>query len=179
MADIVYSSFPRTEPPKPYAVSVVEVFRARADRISSVELEKGLESNEVMLELADGLEGLGFQVERSKKAADKIHRPVFFGDNGQPVVQYQIDAYHAGWRCGLEIEAGRAWMGNAVYRDLIQSLVMVELDHLILAVPQTYKYLSNGQPLTSRDFDKTKALVETLYGHTRMKLPYSLTLIGY
>lgn len=70
-------------------------------------------------------------------------------------------------------------MGNAVYRDLIQSLVMVELDHLILAVPQTYKYLSNGQPLTSRDFDKTKALVETLYGHTRMKLPYSLTLIGY
>jgi len=26
-------------------------------------------------------------------------------------------------------------MGNAVYRDLIQALVMVELEHLILAVP--------------------------------------------
>ena len=154
MASIVYSSFPRTEPPKPFAVSVVDVFRANADRISTVELEKGLESNEVMYELADGLEGLGFQVERSKKAADKIHRPVFFGDNGEPVVQYQIDAYHKEWRCGLEIEAGRAWMGNAVYRDLIQSLVMVELDHLILAVPQTYKYLSGGKPMKSKDFER-------------------------
>lgn len=179
MAGIVYSSFPRTEPPKPFAVSVVDIFRANADRISTVELEKGLESNEVMYELADGLEGLGFKVERSKKAADKIHRPVFFGDNGEPMVQYQIDAYHKEWCCGLEIEAGRAWMGNAVYRDLIQSLVMVELDHLILAVPQTYKYLSAGKPMKSKDFENTKALVETLYGHTRMKLPYSLTLIGY
>lgn len=179
MASIVYSSFPRTEPPKPFAVSVVDVFRTKVNSISTVDLEKGLESNEVMLELVDGLEGLGFQVERSKKAADKIHRPVFFGDNGEPVVQYQIDAYHKEWRCGLEIEAGRAWMGNAVYRDLIQSLVMVELDHLILAVPQTYKYLSGGKPMKSKDFENTKALVETLYGHTRMKLPYSLTLIGY
>lgn len=179
MADIVYSSFPRTEPSKLFAVSVVEVFRSKADRISTVELNKGLGSNEVMFEVAGGLEGLGFQVERSKKAADKIHRPVFFGDNGLPVVQYQIDAYHAGWRCGLEIEAGRAWMGNAVYRDLVQSLVMVELDHLILVVPQTYKYFSGGKPMKSKDFENTKALVESLYGHTRMKLPYSLTLIGY
>jgi hypothetical protein len=32
------------------------------------------------------------------------------------------------------VEAGRAWMGNAIYRDLLQALVMVQVDHLILAV---------------------------------------------
>ena len=41
-------------------------------------------------------------------------RPVFFGENAQPELQYQIDAWHPQWLAGLEIEAGRAWMGNAV-----------------------------------------------------------------
>ncbi len=30
-------------------------------------------------------------------------------------------------------------MGNAVYRDLIQALIMVQVDHLVLAVPNAYK----------------------------------------
>ena len=48
--------------------------------------------------------------------------------------------YWFSWLAGLEIEAGRAWMGNAIYRDLVQALVMVDLDHLILAVPQARLY---------------------------------------
>jgi len=30
-------------------------------------------------------------------------------------------------------------MGNAIYRDLIQALVMVQVDHLVLAVSNIYK----------------------------------------
>jgi hypothetical protein len=69
-----------------------------------------------------------------------------------PQLRYQIDAYHAKWKCGLEIEAGLAWMGNAIYRDLLQALVMVEVNHLVLAVPNTYKYFTEGKPINSHDY---------------------------
>ena len=36
-------------------------------------------------------------------------------------------------------------MGNAVYRDLIQAMVMVDLEHLILGVSMIYKYQSGGR----------------------------------
>ena len=33
----------------------------------------------------------------------KIERPVFYGENGRPTLRYQIDGYHPGWRCGIDI----------------------------------------------------------------------------
>ena len=77
------------------------------------------------------------------------------------------------------MEAGRAWMGNAVYRDLIQAMVMVQVDHLILAVPNIYKYQSGGKAARSTDYQNTRDVAEALYSHTRLKLPYGLTVIGY
>lgn len=71
-------------------------------------------------------------VEASKRKVDKLERPVFFGENGIPTLRYEIDAYHPEWKCGLEIEAGRGWMGNAVYRDLVQAAVMVGVEYLCL-----------------------------------------------
>jgi hypothetical protein len=179
MAEIVFYSFPKTEKPKDFSIRVVDVFKKNFKNISTVDLKKGLESNQVLGILRKDLEKLGFNVEKGKKKDEKIHRPVFFGDNGEPTVSYEIDAFHNEWKCGLEIEAGRGWMGNAVYRDLIQSLVMVNLEHLILAVSQTYKYNSNGKALASKDYESAKNLIDTIYSHTRFKLPYSLTLIGY
>jgi hypothetical protein len=46
-------------------------------------------------------------------------------------------------------------MGNAIYRDLIQAMVMVDLDHLVLAVPLTYKYVSSGRQILSKDYENT------------------------
>ncbi len=70
-------------------------------------------------------------------------------------------------------------MGNAVYRDLIQALVMVDLDYLILAVPNTYRFNSGGKSAISKDYENTIDVAEAVFGHTRMKLPYRLTVIGY
>lgn len=70
-------------------------------------------------------------------------------------------------------------MGNAVYRDLIQALVMVNVDHLILAVANSYKYQSGGKQTISYDYENTVAVADALYGHTRMRLPYGLTVLGY
>ena len=91
----------------------------------------------------------------------------------------EIDAFHPGWRCGLEVEAGRGWMGNAVYRDLVQALVMVELDLLVLAVANNYRYRSGGRVVVSRDYDNTLAVADSLYGHSRIAMPYRLVVLGY
>jgi len=70
-------------------------------------------------------------------------------------------------------------MGNAVYRDLIQALVMVHVDVLALAVPLSYKYQSGGRPTSSSDYENTRSVAEALFGHSRFTLPYKLLLIGY
>ena len=176
---IRFMSFPKTEPPPQFASEVAAIFIRNERRVGTEHLKKGLTSNEVLLVIRDDLGALGFEVESGKHEQDKIERPVFFGQDGDPTLKYQIDAYHPGWHCGLEVEAGRAWMGNAIYRDLIQGLVMVQVDTLVLAVPNAYRYKSGGRDVISTDYAHTVSVAESLYGHTRVRMPYSLLVIGY
>ena len=157
----------------------MEVFRKNEEKISTVELTKGLTSDAVLAIVRDDLVALGFEVEGGKKREDKIERPVFFGENGSATLRYQIDAYNPDIRCGLEVEAGRALMGNAVYRDLVQAMVMVQVDHLVLAVPNTYKFTNQNKLAISRDYESARDIADALFGHTRVTMPYKLTLIGY
>ena len=163
-----FSSFPRTLPPPHFTQQVLDVFKGHESTIGTDLLNKGLTSDQVLRVLRDDLVDLGFEVEAGKRPDQKILRPVLFGENGDPKLQYEIDAYSPKWECGLEIEAGRAWMGNAVYRDLITACVMVQVEHLIIAVPNGYKY---SQSSVSKDYKKSVELGEALYGHSRVKLP--------
>lgn len=174
-----FSTFPRTEPPPSFVPRIRDLFSKHADRLDTVARAKGLTSDEVLAVLRPGLLGLGFEVEAGKRKRDKIQRPVFFGEDGVATVRYEIDAYQPAWRCGLEVEAGRAWMGNAVYRDLIQAMVMVDVDWLVLAVPNVYKYRSGGKPAQSADYENACGIADTLFGHTRVQMPYRLAVIGY
>ena len=180
-SDIQFHCFPRTKPPPPFALSVVKVFEAHAATISTRVLNKGLTSDGVLRVLAADLKAIGFEVETGKAKGSKIDRPVFFGPNGEPTLGYQIDGFHPGNRCGIEIEAGRAWMGNAIYRDLVQAMVMVDVDHLVLAVANAYKFNNKklGKTVTSLDFKNAVEVADALYGHTRIGMPYGLTIIGY
>jgi len=157
----------------------VEVFQIHEAVMNTKALEKGLTSDAALAVVREDLVALGFSIEQSKVRAGKIRRPVYFGENGVPSLAYEIDGFHGGWRCGIEIEAGRGWMGNAVYRDLVQALVMVNVEHLVLAVANSYKYLSSGRPTFSRDYENTIAVADALYGHSRITMPYGLTVIGY
>lgn len=178
---IRFSCLPRTEPPPAFVGKVIDVFRAHEQAISTTLLTKGKTSNEVLTILEPDLSLLGFEVEKGKTTSSKIFRPVFFGENGRPTKVFQIDAFHPEWKCGLEVEAGRAWMGNAIYRDLIQAMVMVSVEHLCLAVSNSYKYqLKQRKTVTSSaDYDETVAVADALYGHTRVRIPYGLTIVGY
>jgi|SRR4051812_47780368 len=170
---ITYISFPQTETPQGFYKEIVQVFNNHFDAISTEHLNDQLDSDQVLAVVGAELEHIGFLVEGRQHKT--IHRPVFFGENGVATVRYQIDTYHPGWKCGLEIEAGRAWLGNAVHRDLIQGLVMTDVDNLVIAVPKMYRH-SRG---TNMAYDKAKTLAEALYGHSRIKIPYRLLVIGY
>lgn len=176
---IRFSTFPRTESPPEHLKPIVDVFGMHEGTICTLELDKGLTSDAVLQQVRPDLVRIGFSVEAGKASAHKLKRPVFFGENGSPDLQYEIDAYHPQWKYGLEIEAGRAWMGNAVYRDLVQALVMVDLEFLILAVPNGYRYQSGGRTVVSKDYENTVAVADALFGHTRFRMPYRLTVIGY
>lgn len=176
---IRFCTYPQTEPPPVFASSLVSVFARHHAQISTEDLPKGLTSNEVLALLSTDLTALGFTVETGRTRAGKVDRPVFYGENGQPSLRYQIDGFHPTWRCGIEIEAGRAWMGNAVYRDLIQASLMVDLEYLCLAVPRSYRYQSGGKTTVSTDYDNTREVAAAVYGHSRIRMPYRLLLVGY
>lgn len=179
MTAIRFTAFPRTRPPPPFAEALVGVFSDHQSAIGTLERDKGLTSNAILARLAPDLMALGFSVETSKADDAKIKRPVFFGEGGKPDLRYEIDSYQPEWRCGLEVEAGRAWLGNAVYRDLIQAMVMVDLDWLALAVPLGYRRNSLGRRVVSRDYDNTCAVANALYSHDRVRMPFGLLVIGY
>jgi len=172
---IRYQSFPRTRPPPEFVRELVNVFRAHEDEIATEELDDGLKSDNVLAELRDDLTDIGFDVEEGKKREEKIFRPVLFGENGEPQLRYEVDAYHEEHRCGLEVEAGRAWKGNAIYRDLIQAMMMVQVDTLALAVPNAYKHANGVNPA----YERTRDVVATLYDVDRAELPFDTVVIGY
>jgi hypothetical protein len=67
----------------------------------------GLTSDQVLSALRPGLVALGFEVEAGKDRAEKIRRPVLFGDSGTERVSYEVDAVHDELGLLVEVEAGR------------------------------------------------------------------------
>ena len=46
-------------------------------------------------------------------------------------------------------------------------------------LPAPLSYRMAGRPVTSSDYDNAQSVVETLYAHSRARLPYRLLLFGY
>lgn len=96
---------------------------------------------------------LGFEIEASKTKADKIWRPVLFGEVGRPLVAYDVDGFHSGHGIVLEVEAGRGAASNADYRDLIRASLIVDAEYLILAMRLEYR----SGTTTLRSYERTGA----------------------
>lgn len=172
-----FRSFPSTQPPPLFITKIAGAFAKHEDAISTLKLKKGKESDQVLKSIGPSLHALKFDLELSKQK--RIPRPVFFGEQGNWSLRYEIDGYNPEWRCGLEVEAGRALGGNAIFRDLFQAMVMTDVDHLVLAVPLCYRRRSGGRLNRYEDYKKTVTVAEALYGHDRIQMPYGLTVLGY
>ena len=173
-----YSYFPRWQSDPGWLAPLVQVFRAAQRGIDTTSTAN--KSDEVLRILRPGLVSINFEVEAGKAVIEKLYRPVFFGENGRPAHQYQIDAYNPTERVALEIEAVRAVLGNAIYRDIIQMSLLVDVDYAVVAVPVAYRHTSAGRAIMSQPYRDCVAILDTVYGGRRLELPFrGFLLIGY
>lgn len=168
-------SYPLWSKPPEWAPPLVEAFRKHRQAIDSTAKSPNyLKSDGVLSELRADLEHLGFEVEKGKDS--QINRPVYFEEFGKAARSYKIDSYHEGLKIGLEVEAGRATKGNAIYRDIIQTSLLVGVENFAMAVPQTYHYSKTVEP----SYKITKSVLDAIYSSERFRLPFeAVLLIGY
>lgn len=172
-----WSYFPRNVRSPEWVAPFVAVVH---DAQSAISTPAGgrLESDGVLLELVSGLSALGYTVEKGKKAVDKIDRPVLFGEGGRAEVTMEVDAFHDGLGIAVEVEAGRSWNGNAVYRDIVRTALLLDAKYLALLVPIAYKPPSVKRAIPSYDY--TRGLLDAIYASRRLHLPFEgVLLVGY
>jgi hypothetical protein len=93
-------------------------------------------------------------------------------------VKQEIDGWHPELQALLEIESGRGVQGNAVYRDLVRSSLVVEAEYLVLGVRSRYEYGSRNA--VQNDFTFTRDLLDSIYASGRLHLPFiGVLLVGW
>lgn len=134
----------------------------------------------MLAHLRPGLENLGYQVESGKARANKITRPVLFGQNGKPGVSYDIDAFHDELGIAIEVEAGRGASNNADYRDILRTSLLLDAAYLALFMPISYHYKSSGKQSITSAYDGTRGQLDAINASRRLQLPFEgILLIGY
>lgn len=171
--------YPLHDEPPEWVVKFVAVVAGARAEIESRAVES-LSSDRVLSFLRPGLEELGYLVESGKHAAERIRRPVLFGERGVERVAYEVDAVHDELGILVEVEAGRGARGNAVYRDLIRSSLIVGARYLALGVMQEYRHKSGGKQVSVSSYREARDQLDAIYSSGRLILPFEGTLLfGY
>lgn len=160
---------------------VASVFTEVREGIDSV-VSRGVTSDAALAVLRSGLEALGFDVEAGKKRVEKIRRPVLFGELGSEDLAYEVDAFHPELGIAMEVEAGRGARGNALYRDLIQTSLLVDARYLVLAVVQEYRHKLTAKEAGAvvQSYRDSRKILDGIYASSRLQLPLEgVLLIGY
>ena len=158
-----------------WAHGVLKTFTAARRTIDSAE-HRGVSSDTALAAVRPGLRELGLTVSAASALSDKIWRPVLFGENGEPVVAYEVDGFHEQERIVLE-SRGRAGSGQQRrLQDLVRAGLMVDTDYLVMAMMQEYRA---GKQVT-RSYEQTRKRLDAVYASDRLKLPLKgVLLIGY
>jgi hypothetical protein len=174
----LWKYFPSNATPPEWALAMAELVARHAAEISTVEASTGLKSDDVLAELRDDLELMGFVVEAGKTKADKVARAVLYGEGGMPEVNYEIDGFHDGFGIALEVEAGRGAQSNADYRDIVRTSLILDAQFLVLLQPVAYRSNPGAKAITA--YATTRSHLEAIYASQRLRLPFKgLLLIGY
>ena len=180
--------YPRTEKIPSFIRETVGVFEKyeglfdseiQLKRVDKNELDKQLDSNEVLKIVEPGLEELGYNVEKSKKKEDKIRVTVKYGNTGNEDLNFEADAYNSEHKVVIEVEAARALANNQFLKDIFQASMMIDTDYLILAVKNVYRNNKTAKTVT-KDFEKINEFIETIYLTKKIDLDLKgILLIGY
>lgn len=175
--DWVY--YPVRNRPPSWVSDFLGVVRTAKDSIESKSVDH-LTSDTVLSYLRPGLEGLGYQVEAGKTKAAKVRRPVLFGERGEERVAYEVDAVHDDLGIVVEVEAGRGARGNAVYRDLVRTSLIVDVRYLALGVMSEYRHKSAGKPIAVASYREARDILDAIFASGQLALPFEgVLLFGY
>ncbi len=167
--------YPSRSPAPEWVAKVVAAFGDAAPDIDS-RANHGVTSDVALAKLRPALVALGFEIEAGKTASNKIRRPVLFGEGGRARVAYEVDGFHPGLGIVLEVEAGRGAAGNADYRDLVRTSLIVDADYLILGMMLEYR---TGKSIM-RSYERTRDQIDAIYASERLRLPFKgVLLVGY
>lgn len=140
----------------------------------------GLTSDKVLGYLRPGLEAIGYRVETGKTRVERIALPVLYGNEGQERVRYEVDAVHDELGVVVEVEAGQGARGNAVYRDLVRTSLIVDARFLVLGVMSQYRHQSGCREVVVRSYQDAKDQLDAIYASQRLRLPFEgVLLFGY
>lgn len=167
--------FPAWTAPPAWVTPLVDVIGAARVAIDSGAVS-GLTSNKVLAAIRPRLLHLGFEVESGQTNREKIRRPVLFGPQGHPQVEYQVDGWHAEHKVLVEVEARRVARGNAVYRDLIRTSLIVDAEYLALGVPKNYKYGAT-RLVNVESYRESRDTIAAIYESRRLILPFKGILL--
>jgi len=174
----LWKYYPLNAAPPDWARELVDAVNQQELRISTEHEYTGLDSDEVLAQLRPGFERLGYEVEKGKRSDQKVRRTVLFGENGEPEVNYDIDAFNDYLGIAVEVEAGRGASNNADYRDIVRTSLILDAKNLALLQP--LKYRSNPDAKPTLAYASTRAQLDALYQSRRLQLPFDgLLLIGY
>jgi hypothetical protein len=181
-AETAYPSwfyYPSSERPPAWVHEFISVVAHARSQIDSAKVA-GLKSNTVPAGLQPGLVELGYTVEVGPGKEKRIRRPVLFGENGRERVAYHVDAVHDELGVLVEVEAGRGARGNAVYRDLIRSSLIVDARFLVLGVMLEYHHMTQKRRVAVQSYREAKDQLDALFASGRLTLPFKgVLLFGY
>lgn len=174
----LWKFYPLNSTPPEWVGEIVDVVNRKELTISTVDGHTGLSSDQVLAELREGLEHLGFEVERGKRSTEKVRRTVLYGESGRPEVNYDIDAFNDYLGAALEVEAGRGAANNADYRDIVRTSLILDARFLILMQPQAYR--PNPSATAIHAYATTRSQLDAIYQSRRLQLPFEgILLVGY
>ena len=172
---INFQFFPRSRGLDEEMAKIVTAFQC-VDKSSHVQMR----SNDMLALVRPHLEKIGFRVERGKHKSEKIDVPVLFGENNEVDKSFWADALSKDGRIVLEVEAGRAVRNNQFLKDIFQASMMFDVEYLVLAVLNEYRFNSGSGACVSKDYAEVKTFLETMYVSNRLRLPLKgILLIGY
>jgi hypothetical protein len=71
-------------------------------------------------------------------------------------------------------------MGNAIYRDIIRMLLLVEVDYAVVGVPIAYRFTSGGRTKIAPSYRNCRTILDAVYGGRRLEFPFKgFLLVGY
>ena len=171
--------YPSHRPAPAWAHAFLEVVRGSQAQLDTRQVAD-LTSDKVLAVLRPGLVALGYQVEDGKQQSQKIRRPVLFGGQGSERVAYEIDAVHDELEVLVEVEAGRGARGNAVYRDLVRSSLIVDAQYLVIGVMLEYRVNSAKKQIVVRSYEDATNQLDAIFASGRLQLPFDGVLaFGY